>query len=89
MFIYMFMLQGRFFPSFQFICCIQRNPSHITSKQLRRKNFSMEQLPIDSYKLLRKQKNSISINKSLIFSLIAIKQEIVASITLYIFRLFT
>ena len=49
----------------------------------------MEQLPIDSYKLLRKQKNSISINKSLIFSLIGIKQEIVASITLYIFRLFT
>ena len=32
----------------------------------------MEQLPIDSYMLLCKQKNSISINKSLTFNLLAI-----------------
>ena len=63
MFIYKFILQGRFFPSFQFLCCIQRNPSHITSKQLGRKDFSLEQLPIDSYKLLCKQKNPISISQ--------------------------
>ena len=35
-------------------CCIQRNQS-------RRRDFSMEQLPIDSYMLLCKQKNSIRI----------------------------
>ena len=58
-----FILQGRFFPSFQFICCIQSNPSHIISKQPGRKDFSMEQLPIDYYKLLCKQKNSISISQ--------------------------
>ena len=40
-------LQGRFFPSFQFLCCIQKNLSNIISKQLGRKYFSMEQLPID------------------------------------------
>ena len=91
MFIYNnFILQGRFFPSFQFLCSIQRNPSHIISKQLGRKNVLMEELPIDSYKLLCKQKNSISIiNKFLVFVLIAIKQKILASIALYIFRLFT
>ena len=44
-----FILQGRFFPSFQFLCSIQRNPSCIISKLLGRKDFSMEQLPIDSY----------------------------------------
>ena len=32
-------------------------------KQLGRKDFSMEQLPIDSYMLLGKQKNSVSVNK--------------------------
>ena len=32
----------RFFPSFQFIGCIQRNPSRLTLKQLGRKDFSME-----------------------------------------------
>ena len=55
-------LYGRFFPSFQFICCIQRNPSHPILKQLE-KDFSMEEYPIDSYMLLCKQKNSISINQ--------------------------
>ena len=48
---------------FKFLCCIQRNPSHIISKQLGRKDFSVEQLPIDSHKLLCKQKNSISISQ--------------------------
>ena len=52
-----------FFPSFQFLCCIQRNPSYLISKQLRRKDFSMEQLPNDSYMLLCKQKNYITINQ--------------------------
>ena len=64
-----------FFPSFQFLCCIQKilkNPSYIISKQLGKKHFSMGQLPIDSYMFLSKQKNSISINKSLTFNLIAI-----------------
>ena len=47
------------------------NPCYIQKKsfmsscfeQLERKDFSMEQLPIDSYMLLCKQKNSISINQ--------------------------
>ena len=47
----------------QFLCCIQRNPSSVISKQLGRKDFSMEQLPTDSFLLLCKQKNSISINQ--------------------------
>ena len=64
MFIYnKFILWGSFFPFFQFLCYIKRNPSHLISKQLGRKEFSMEQLPIDSYMLLCKQKNSISINQ--------------------------
>ena len=58
-----FLLQGKFFLSFQFLCCIQWNPSCLTSKQLGRKDFSMEQLPIDSYSNLCKYKNSISIDK--------------------------
>ena len=41
-------LQGRFFPCFQFLCCIQKNPSRLISKQLGRKDISMEQVPIDS-----------------------------------------
>ena len=52
-------------------CRIQKNPTRLISKQLGRKDFLMEQLRIDSYMLLRKQKNSISINKSLLFNLIA------------------
>ena len=55
-------LQGRFFPSLQFLCCIQRNPSHRISKQLGQKDFPMEQFPIDSYMFYVK-KNSISINQ--------------------------
>ena len=45
---YKFILKGRFFLCFQFLCCIQRNLSHLISKQLGRKEFSMEQLPTDS-----------------------------------------
>ena len=56
-------LQRKFFPSFQFLCCIQRNPSRLISKQLGRIDFSVEQLSVDSYMLLCKQKNSISINQ--------------------------
>ena len=52
------------FPSFQFLSCIQKNPSCLISKQLGTKDFSMEQLPIDSY-ILR-------CNKSLVFNLIEI-----------------
>ena len=51
-----------FFPSFKFFCCIQRNPSSLISKQLG-KDFSMDQLPNESYMLLYKQNNSISINQ--------------------------
>ena len=56
-------LQGRFFPSLQFLCCIQRNPSRLISKQLGRKDFSVEQVSVDSYMFICKQKNSISINQ--------------------------
>ena len=41
--------------------CIQRNPSHQIPKQLGRKDFSMEQHPVDTLMLLCKQNNSISI----------------------------
>ena len=58
-----FILKRRFFPSGQFLCCIQRNPSPLISKQLGRKYSSMEQLPIDRYLLLYKQMNSISVNQ--------------------------
>ena len=54
------------FPFFQFLCCIHRNPSHLISKQQGRQDFSMEQLPIDFYMLLCKQKNSISINQQIL-----------------------
>ena len=63
MLIHKFILQGRFLPSFQFLCCIQWNPLRLISKQLGKKGFSMEQLPINSYMLLSKQKNSISISQ--------------------------
>ena len=43
-------------------------------KQLGRKDLSMEQLLIDSYMLLCKQKNSISINQQ-VFNLIAIQTK--------------
>ena len=58
-----FILYGMFFPPFQFLCCNQRNPVHIISKQIGRRDFSMEQLPVDAYKLLCKQKNSFSISQ--------------------------
>ena len=58
-----FILKGRLFSSFQFRYFFQRNPSRLISKQLGRNDFSMEQLPIDSYMSLCKQKNSISIMK--------------------------
>ena len=71
-------LQGRFLSFFQFLCCIQRNPLYLISKKLGRRIFLMEQLPIDSYMLLRKQKNYIPIHPhTLSFSFD------------YIFRLFT
>ena len=62
MFIY-----NKFFSCFQRLCFIQRNPSLLVSKQLGRKDFSMEELGIDSLMLLCKQKNSKSINKSFFF----------------------
>ena len=58
-----FILLGRSVPSFQFLCCTQSNRSRLTLKQLGRKDFSMEQLPINFYMLLWKQKNTISINQ--------------------------
>ena len=65
MFIYKFILLERFFQSFQFFCSIQMNPSLLISKQLGRKYFSVEQPPIESYMLLCKDKNSISINQKI------------------------
>ena len=43
--------EGLFFPSFQLLCCIK------TAKEIFRWDFSMEQLPIDSYMLQCKQKD--------------------------------
>ena len=43
----LFCRQG-FYHLFNFFVCIQRNPSRLISKQLGRKEFSMEELPIDS-----------------------------------------
>ena len=90
MFIYnKFILQERFFPSFQFLCCIQKNPSQIISKQ-EEKIFqwsNIQVIPISYY--VNKRILFQLVNKSLVFSLIYIKQKIVASIILYIFRLFT
>ena len=64
MFIYnKFILQERFFPSSPLLCCIQRNPSHLISKQLGRKDFSMEHVNKGILFQL--------INKSLVFNLIA------------------
>ena len=86
----MFILQGKFSPSFQFLCCIQRNPSHIIPKQVGRKDFqwsNFQLIPISYY--VNKRILFQLVNKSLVFSLIAIKQKILASIVLYIFRLFT
>ena len=60
------LIYNKFFPSFQFPCSVQRSPSRVISKQLGRKDFSMEQPPIDSYMLLCKQKNSISINQEIL-----------------------
>ena len=54
---------GRFFPSFQFLCFIQKNPSRLISKKLGREDFSMEQLSIDFSMLPYKQKNSISVTQ--------------------------
>ena len=65
-------LQGRFLSFFQFLCCIQRN--HFKKA---RKKFLMEQLPIDSYMLLCKQKNYIPIHPHTL------------SFSFDIFRLFT
>ena len=56
-----FILKGRFLPSFQFLCCIQRNPSRIISKQLGRKDFSMEQLPLKNRDRERDREN-ITVN---------------------------
>ena len=85
-----FILQGGFFLSFQYFCCIQRNPSYIISKHLGRKDFqwsSFQLIPVSYY-----VNNRILfqlVNKSLVCSLIAIKRKILASIVVYIFRLFT
>ena len=45
-------ISGKAFSIFQILCFIQKNPSHLISKQLGREDFSIEQLPIDSYILL-------------------------------------
>ena len=75
MFIYnTFILQARFFPFFQFLCCIQRNCSRLISKQLESEDFLLEKLPVDSYMLNYANKIILFqlINKSLVFDLIAI-----------------
>ena len=80
MLIHMFILQGRFFLSFQFLCCIQRNSSCLISEQLGRKDFSVEQLSVNFYVryyvnifIKNSCNNSISINQYILsFNLIAI-----------------
>ena len=58
------------------------------SKQLGRKDWSnFQSIPISCY--INKRILFQLVNKSLVFSLIAIKQKFLASIVLYIFRLFT
>ena len=52
----------RFFLYSQFLCNIQGNSSQLILKLLGTKYFSMEQLPIDSFIILCKQKNYVSIN---------------------------
>ena len=81
----------KIFPIFQFLCCIQRNPSLLISKHLGRKYFSMEQLQIDSYMLLCKEDNSFSINHYILaFNLLAIETKNISFYCIiYIFRLFT
>ena len=53
-------IAGKVFRILSIFCYVQRNPCRIISKQLGRKDFPMEQLPIDSCMLLCKQNNSIS-----------------------------
>ena len=86
MFIYKFILQGRFFPSFQFPCSVQRSPSRLISKQLGRKAFSMEQLiPICYY--VNKRILFQLINKSLVFNLIAILKKILSFYSIIYIRI--
>ena len=87
MFIYnTFILQGRFFPSFQFPCSVQRSPSRLISKQLGRKAFSMEQLiPICYY--VNKRILFQLINKSLVFNLIAILKKILSFYSIIYIRI--
>ena len=39
----------KIFPSFQFLCCIQRNPSCLISKQLGRKGFQWSNFQLDMF----------------------------------------
>ena len=83
MFIYKFLLQGRFFACLQFLCCIQRNPLGLILKQLGRKFFIGEGFFIGATSnwflyVTCKQKNFKQF-----------KQKKLASIVLYTFRLFT
>ena len=58
------------------------------SKQLGRKDWgNFQSIPISCY--VNKRILFQLVNKSLVFSLTAIKQKFLASIVLYIFRLFT
>ena len=52
MFKYISMFKYKAFSIFQILSFIQKNPSHLISKQLGREDFSIEQLPIDSYIVL-------------------------------------
>ena len=54
------------FPILSISLLYPKEPSRPISKQLGKKDFSMGQLPTDSYMLLCKQKNSISMNKQIL-----------------------
>ena len=43
-----FILSGRFFPCFQILFCIQKNPSRLISKQLGKKDFSGELIRLNA-----------------------------------------
>ena len=63
---------GKVFPILSISLLYPKESFMFNFRTARKKDFSIELLPIDSYMLLCKQKKSISINKSLVFNLIAI-----------------
>ena len=66
---------GKVFPILSISLLYPKESFTSNFKTARKKDFSMGQLPIDSYMLLYKQNNYVSINKCLVFNLIAIETK--------------